>query len=487
MENPMKKVRLMWAGVLLLLAAGCANRHEAGARSGESQDVKAGGGLVRVHPTAVSLADAIRLAGKRDDGFIVVAAGSNEENDGSYEIALLSHGRVKEIAVDAASGKIAELRERSVREGQEGFAADLEKKLPSAKIDLSRAVETAVSHAASGRAQGAQIDLDEGQLTYGVTVLAGAKVMEFTIDPSTGEVLRVGEATADEDHEEADEGRDDVDGMHDEADEAYDEADETGEMGEHASDGVHDATSGSEDAGNHKTDVSFDHVPAGGLPDGWKIDGTGQKGPLATWMVVADVTSPSKSKATNGKASSGKTTNDKEGQRNVLTLTSTNHDSANTFNLCWTDRIRFQNGVIEASMKPMSGKEDQGGGLIWRAKDKDDYYVCRANPLESNFRVYYVKGGRRHQLASADVDIAAGAWHKIRVDHESEHISCSLDGKKLLDVIDPTFPDAGGVGFWTKADAVSSFDGLQVSSSTVGRGEDNDRDQDDDEMDEDKR
>ena len=55
-------------------------------------------------------------------------------------------------------------------------------------------------------------------------------------------------------------------------------------------------------------------------------------------------------------------------------------------------------------MKPISGKEDQGGGLIWRVKDKDDYYICRANPLEGNFRVYCVEEGRRRQLGKPIVD-----------------------------------------------------------------------------------
>jgi hypothetical protein len=178
------------------------------------------------------------------------------------------------------------------------------------------------------------------------------------------------------------------------------------------------------------------------LPAGWKAEGTNQKGPVATWKVIADPTAPSKP--------------------NVLSLTSPNHDSGSTFNICWTDRVRFKEGRIELSLKPNAGKEDQGGGPIWRVQDKDNYYICRANPLESNFRVYYVQNGSRHQLASADLAIAAGKWHTIAIEHRGEHIACWLDGAKLLDATDDHLPSAGGVGVWTKSDAASSFDDLKI-------------------------
>ena len=117
-------------------------------------------------------------------------------------------------------------------------------------------------------------------------------------------------------------------------------------------------------------------------------------------------------------------------------------------------------------MKPVSGEEDQGGGPIWRLQDKDNYYVCRANPLEGNFRLYVVQDGERKQLADAVAEIAAGQWHAIRVEHNGNRIECWLDGEKLLETIDDSLPAAGGFGFWTKADAVTFFDDLRVSTTT---------------------
>jgi hypothetical protein len=124
---------------------------------------------------------------------------------------------------------------------------------------------------------------------------------------------------------------------------------------------------------------------------------------------------------------------------------------------------RFLEGRIECAVRADSGKVDQGGGVAWRIKDENNYYICRFNPLESNIRVYFVKDGKREQLATAEVETKAGDWHTLRVDHNGKHIVCSLDGKKLLEVDDETFPNAGGIGFWTKADARTSFDNMTIS------------------------
>ncbi|MHC4064956.1 MAG: family 16 glycoside hydrolase, partial [Planctomycetota bacterium] len=191
--------------------------------------------------------------------------------------------------------------------------------------------------------------------------------------------------------------------------------------------------------------LSFDDASVGKLPEGWKVEGTRQSGPVATWMVQADATAPSKP--------------------NVLALTDPKEGVGHTFNLCWSDTIRFQDGEIELSFKALSGMEDQGGGPVWRVQGKDNYYICRANPLESNFRVYHVKDAKRKTLASAKLDIPSGKWHTIKIEHRGNHIRCHLNGRKLLDVKDDTFAEAGGIGLWTKADAVTSFDDLAVTQA----------------------
>lgn len=186
----------------------------------------------------------------------------------------------------------------------------------------------------------------------------------------------------------------------------------------------------------------FENVPTGALPEGWKVDGTNQDGPLATWEVQEEKSASGSSK--------------------FLTLTKPNHSSRGTFNLCWTDKVSFTNGEISVRLRANEGKVDQGGGLIWRAQDKNNYYICRPNPLESNIRLYYVKSGKREMLKSADIDMPSGAWHTLRIMHEGAHIRCYFNDVLVLEADDNTIPDGGGVGLWTKADAATSFDGLEI-------------------------
>lgn len=166
---------------------------------------------------------------------------------------------------------------------------------------------------------------------------------------------------------------------------------------------------------------------------------------MATWVVKADANAPSKP--------------------NVLALTDTKESSGGTFNLCWTDRVKFKDGVIEVKVKAGTGREDQGGGPIWRVQDKDNYYIARWNPLEDNFRLYYVKDGSRKMLETASVKADPAKWHTIRIEQKGDEIECYFDGDELLKAWDKTFSGAGGVGLWTKADAVTEFDDLEVESA----------------------
>lgn len=64
---------------------------------------------------------------------------------------------------------------------------------------------------------------------------------------------------------------------------------------------------------------------------------------------------------------------------------------SNEFNLILIKNSAYQNLDISVAMKAVDGEIDQGGGLVWRAKDADNYYIARYNPLESNYRVYKVQ------------------------------------------------------------------------------------------------
>jgi hypothetical protein len=116
---------------------------------------------------------------------------------------------------------------------------------------------------------------------------------------------------------------------------------------------------------------------------------------------------------------------------------------------------------LSVRVKAVAGELDQGGGVIWRAVDKNNYYIARYNPLEDNFRVYKVEGGKRTQFQSAKVP-GDKSWHVLRVTMVGAKITCYLDGTKYLEAEDSTFPAAGKIGLWSKADAQSDFDNLSV-------------------------
>ena len=118
---------------------------------------------------------------------------------------------------------------------------------------------------------------------------------------------------------------------------------------------------------------------------------------------------------------------------------------------------------LSVKCKPVSGKVDQGCGLVFRLKDADNYYITRANALESNVRLYHVVKGRRVQFAGWNGKVTSGVWHDLAVEAKGDHFQVSFDGKKVMDAHDKTFSDAGKFGLWTKADSVIYFDDLTAT------------------------
>jgi hypothetical protein len=113
--------------------------------------------------------------------------------------------------------------------------------------------------------------------------------------------------------------------------------------------------------------------------------------------------------------------------------------------------------------KPVSGKEDQAVGLVWRFQDKDNYYVARSNVLEGNVRLYRVVNGNRIKFAGKEeVKLKTGEWHVLRVEHRGKAIQVFLNDERLFEVVDETFPGPGRIGLWTKADSVTHFDDLSA-------------------------
>jgi hypothetical protein len=186
--------------------------------------------------------------------------------------------------------------------------------------------------------------------------------------------------------------------------------------------------------------VGFAAEDVNKVPQGWKAAQTG-KGAGSVWKVVADVSAPSKT-------------------GHILAQTAASPKSM--FNLCVREQGAYQDFEVTVPFKAIAGKEDQGGGIVWRYQDENNYYVARANPLEDNFRLYKVVNGKRIQLATADVEVPSMKWNLLRIRHVGDKIECSLNSKKLLEAKDNTIAAAGRIGLWTKADAQTQFDALMV-------------------------
>ena len=177
--------------------------------------------------------------------------------------------------------------------------------------------------------------------------------------------------------------------------------------------------------------VDFAADTIGQPPAGWTCGATGRGAPK--WTVETDASAPGKS--------------------NVLKQSGTA-----TFPWCVKTDSGLADGWVEVRFRALAGREDQAGGLVWRWKDGDNYYVARANALENNVSLYYTERGSRKTLKYVDAPVAPKSWHTLRVDFADKHITVSLDGKRFIEMDDNHIAGAGKVGVWTKADSVTEFD-----------------------------
>lgn len=139
----------------------------------------------------------------------------------------------------------------------------------------------------------------------------------------------------------------------------------------------------------------------------------------------------------------------------------------NTYNVIVAPSGPYSDVDVSVRFKPISGKEDASGGIVFRFAD-EKYYLIRANALEDNFRFYYYDRGRR-MIESARVRTPAlGEWHTLRAVVAGDHIQGWLDDVLLLDSRDKRFT-AGRVGLWTKTDSITAFDDFTIRGVPVGK------------------
>ncbi|AGW95294.1 hypothetical protein [Cupriavidus sp. DF5525] len=184
--------------------------------------------------------------------------------------------------------------------------------------------------------------------------------------------------------------------------------------------------------------ILFSQQRPGVLPAGWVCGVTGHGNP--NWTIERDTTRPNLG--------------------NVL-----RQSGSGDFPWCVKQDVSLADGFVEARFKPVAGREDQAGGVVWRWKDGNNYYVARANALEGNVSLYYTTGGRRHTIRYRDAPVAPGIWHLLHVEFTGPRIRVALDGKLYIDTSDEHIPGAGAIGVWTKADSVTLFDAISFGSN----------------------
>src|SRR4051794_9682610 len=196
---------------------------------------------------------------------------------------------------------------------------------------------------------------------------------------------------------------------------------------------------------NHAT--SFGTTQTGAAPEGWTSTLTGSGDPI--WTVESDETAPSK-------------------------LTVLRQSGRATYPLILKNDTSIKDGFVEVKFKAVAGSEDRAAGIVWRAKDANNYYVVRANALEDNVVLYKTVKGNRSSLDivgrkggyGVNAAVPSGTWHTLRIDFKGPRFSVSFNGKQLFEVEDSTFTDAGKVGLWTKADSVTLFDEVSYGETS---------------------
>ena len=122
----------------------------------------------------------------------------------------------------------------------------------------------------------------------------------------------------------------------------------------------------------------------------------------------------------------------------------------------------FRDGEISVRFKGISGRIDQGAGILFNLKPNGDYLTIRANPLENNLVMWKFEKGRRSSVKwIRDTPTPTRQWHDLKVVIRGATVECYLNGKLYL-THTLASPVSGRVGLWSKADSHVYFDDYTV-------------------------
>lgn len=190
--------------------------------------------------------------------------------------------------------------------------------------------------------------------------------------------------------------------------------------------------------------INFDSAKPGSAPPGWTVT------PNPQWEIRKDASAPSPPYVF------AQISNDSPGGRCPLAI---------------LNEMDVKDGDLSVKVKPVAGKEDRAGGLVYRYRDPDNYYLVRANALENSIVLYKVQDGRRTPLASrsdaksfgVQHPVPVNQWSVLKVQFRGPLFSVYFNHRRLFEVLDTTFRQPGKVGLWTKADGVTYFDDFRIA------------------------
>jgi hypothetical protein len=192
-------------------------------------------------------------------------------------------------------------------------------------------------------------------------------------------------------------------------------------------------------AGSDRLVRNFESDAVGAPPAGFEFARTG-KGAEGTWIVRIE----------------------KGGDRHHVLVQESSDPTDYRFPLAVLKEGAYKDVTVSVRARPLSGRVDQGFGVVWRYRDANNYYVTRCNANENNCTIYHTVNGRRRAFLSQSVKVGTNTWHSLKLEATGDHFLVWLDGNRVLEAKDGTFPDAGRVGLWTKADSVIEFDEFAV-------------------------
>jgi len=196
------------------------------------------------------------------------------------------------------------------------------------------------------------------------------------------------------------------------------------------------------DAKSYAVRLTFDKEPVDQLPAGWTAAKNGDTGTIAKWKIVE--------------------TKSNLGQRQKALACYESNNVNNELNLLIAENNTAEDLTLQADFLVLGGKRRIGGGLIWRVKDKDNYYLARWHK-DGAFRVYIMRMGVRTKLAEVWMEVDTSLWHEIGITHQGSQIVASLDKTEFLRVENDGLTGPGKIGLWTKDDALTAFRDIRLT------------------------